>query len=385
MHILKLLILILFLWNVPGYLLAYFGSTLGALTSYASSLLLLAFFFLAKDKHKVLFPFILLGILYFSICSIRFAGHEVLEFLKEFVKFLIVVVCAGEVFHRTTKKELFIILLIGALSIIINAVIFPLANANFYPTYGRYSGFYMNPNFAGTICLVGYAISYAIKGKWLPTAGQLIFTLAGILTFSRTFILIWLIISAVAIYRNKNNLKAPIVGFGVLILVFLFSNKLTLNTQRLGALESIFSGDKIQSEVIEKDTRAETWALYTDMIMEKPLLGNGYMKLQIKNSRLPGVHNSYLMTLGEAGILPFLLLVGIYSYLMFKSALLFRSNPEYFYISCVVTVALMVGHGYFNNYFNVLISMYLFINIRQPKNLEPLKEKRPISEIFLKE
>lgn len=383
MRILKLIILVLFLWNIPGYLLAYFNPALGSLSSYASSGLLLLFFFLVKDKHKLLIPFILLGILYFSICSIHYEGHQVSEFIKEFIKFLIVVVCAGEIFYRTSKKEIYLILLIGGLSIIINAVVFPLANANFYPTYGRYSGFYLNPNFAGSICSVGYALSYAINHKWQRIAGQLIFTLAGIFTFSRTFILIWLVITLVAIYRDKKNLKAPVVGALVLILVFVFSSKLSLNTERFNALKSIFGSDRVQTKVIEKDTRTETWALYTDMIIDRPVLGNGYMKLQVKSSRLPGVHNSYLMILGEAGFIPFLLLIGIHFYLIYKSALLFRPHPEYFYISCVVTVALMVGHGYFTNYFNVLISMFLFIQIRLNENQQQQSAKRPISDMFL--
>lgn len=383
MQILKLSILILFLWNVPGYLLAYFSPALGSLSSYASSGLLLLYFFLVRDKHKLLIPFILLGVLYFSICSIHFEGHGVSEFMKEFIKFLIVVVCAGEIFHRTPKKEIYLILIVGGLSIIINAVVFPLANANFYPTYGRYSGFYLNPNFAGSICSVGYALSYAIGHKWQRIGGQLIFTLAGIFTFSRTFILVWLIITAVAIYRDKKNLKAPLVGAVVLILVFTFSSKLSLNTQRFNALQSIFGSEKVQTKVIEKDTRAETWALYTDMIIDKPVLGNGYMKMQIKNAKLPGVHNSYLMILGEAGFLPFLLLIGIQIYLLYKSALLFHSHPEYFYISCVVTMSLMVGHGYFRSYFNVLISMFLFIHIRKLEKLKQENEKRPLTDIFL--
>ncbi len=385
MNILRLTILVLFLWNLPGYLLAYFGASYGSLSSYASMLLLLIFFFLTKSKHRPFFPFILLGILYFTICSIHFKGSGVSEFLKEFIKFLIFAVCAGEVLYRTTKSEIYIILLIGAVSIVINAVVFPFANANFYPTYGRFSGFYLNPNFAGTICSVGYALSYVIGTKWLRIAGQLVFTLAGILTFSRTFIVIWLIISIVAVYRDRSNLKTPLIGFTVLIVFFIFSNKLTLNTERFRALESIFISDKVQTKIIKKDARTETWAIYTDMIIDKPILGNGYKELQIKKAGLPGVHNSYLMTLGEAGIFPFLLLISLYGYLLIRSILLFKPHPEYFYIACVVTIALMVGHGYFTNYFNVLISMFLYLQIRLNKDKKEVSEKKPLSEIFLHE
>ena len=67
--------------------------------------------------------------------------------------------------RKSKLKEIYIFLLIGALSIIINAVFFPLHNANFYPTYGRFSGFYLNPNYAGAMSLMGFALSFGIKNR----------------------------------------------------------------------------------------------------------------------------------------------------------------------------------------------------------------------------
>ncbi|MCM4172556.1 hypothetical protein DHD32_13780 [Arenibacter sp. TNZ] len=365
MNLLRYIILFLILCNMPSYLLAYFGSSLGSLSSYASSLLLVAYYFLSKEKHELMFPFILLGVLYYTLSGLNFAEIDPEWFFKDFIRFMIVVFCAVDLLHKTNNKDIYIILLIGALSIIINAVIFPLANANFYPTYGRFSGFYLNPNFAGSICLVGYALSYSMSNKWLRLSGQLIFTLAGILTFSRSFIVIWLLINMIAIYHNRKNVIAPAIGALVLVLLFAVSSFLTLNTARFSALKSIFSDEKIQSNTIQEGSRTGTWALYTDVIFDKPFFGNGYEYMQKKHPGLPGVHNSFLMVIGEAGIFPFLLIVGIYIYLLIKSYSVFRSNPEYFYLSCVLTISLMVGHGYFSNYYNVLVSMFIFIQIKK--------------------
>lgn len=365
MNLLRYIILFLILCNMPSYLLAYFGSTLGSFSSYASSLLMVAYYFLSREKHELLFPFILLGILYYTLSGLNFSELDPEWFFKDFIRFMIVVVCAVDLLHKTNNKDIYLILLIGGLSIIINAVVFPLANANFYPTYGRFSGFYLNPNFAGSICLVGYALSYSMSNKWLRLGGQLIFTLAGILTFSRSFIVIWLLINLIAIYHNRKNVIAPAIGALVLVLLFAVSSFLTLNTARFSALQSIFSDEKVHSNTIQKDSRTGTWALYTDIIFDKPFFGNGYEYMQKKHPGLPGVHNSFLMVIGEAGIFPFLLIVGIYLFLLIKSYSVFRSNPEYFYLSCVLTISLMVGHGYFSNYYNVLVSMFVFIQIKK--------------------
>jgi O-antigen ligase len=296
---------------------------------------------------------------------------------------MLVVICGVEVLHRTTKKDIYLILLIGALSIVINALVFPTANANFYANYGRFSGFYLNPNFAGSICLVGYALSYVMTNKILRLSGQILFTLGGILTLSRTFFVIWLLVNIVAVYKDRKNFIAPIFGALVLVMILTFSAGLTLNTERFTALKSIFGSENIKTKTIAKDSRTDTWSLYTDMILDKPFFGNGYQKFQLRQSGLPGVHNSYLMVLGEAGIIPFLFITGIYLYILIKSYKIFAASPELFYVSLVVAIALLTGHGYFSNYYNVMISMYVFIQLRLTSEPIQVPQKKPLSEFFL--
>jgi len=368
MNGIRFIILFLILGNIPSYLRAYFGVTLGSTASYASSLLLLLYFFFTREKHKPQFPFILLGILYFTLSGLNYSIGLASDFIKEFARFMIVVICANEVLYRTNKKEIYVILFLGALSVIVNATLFPLANANFYPTYGRYSGFYLNPNFAGSICLVGFALSYSMKIKWYRIAGQLIFTLAGIFTFSRGFIVIWLLINFLSIYYSKRNLIVPVIGAGVIIVLLALSSLLSLNRERFQALQSIFESDKqIQTSTITDDSRTATWAMYTELIADKPFFGNGFGKMRQKTSILPGVHNSYLLVLGESGFVPFLIMIGLYGYLIAFSFQFFQTNPEYFYLSCVLSLSLMVGHGYFDDFYNVLVSMFVYIELRRLK------------------
>lgn len=359
-------------------MLAYFGGTIGSLTSYASSLLLVAYFVFVKDWGKPVWPFIILGLLYFLIGAINYTHlDEGNYFVKEFIRFMIVVICGAEVLKRTTTKDFYLIFLIGGISVMINALVFPSANANFSATYGRYSGFYLNPNFAGQICLVGYALSFAISKRIWKLAGQFIFTLAGILTFSRTFILVWLIISFVAIIQNKKNIKVPAIGVIVLVLIFAFSERLTLNQERFSAFQSIFGDEQVQTKVISKNTRDQTWALYYDMVMDRPLMGNGYLKLSKKYNGLPGAHNSFLMVFGEAGIIPLLLMISIYIYLLVKSFSFFKTRPDIFYISLVLVLALMTSHQYFTVFYFVFVSMFIYFKLNEFSNLESSSVRMP--------
>lgn len=360
-----MLALFLLLCNIPSYMLAYFSPTLGGISSYLSSLLLIGFYFFIKDKEKPLFPFVYLGLLYYSIASFNYTFEDIDNaFLKELIRFMIVVVCGAEVIRKTTMKELHYILLIGAMTIIVHAFVFPTAQAgSFMENYGRFSGFYLNPNFAGSICLIGFAISFSISNRNLRLLGQFVFTLAGILTFSRTFIVIWILINFFAILQNKKNLLLPVVGVIVLVMVFTFSDKMTLNAERFSALKSFFGSEQVDTKTINEDSRDETWSLYYDQIMDKPLLGNGYLTFSMKNGDLPGVHNSFLMIIGEAGIIPFFIMLGIYLFLLIKSFGGFKSRPELFYISLVLFLSLNTGHGYFSNYHTVLLSMFVYAEL----------------------
>ena len=99
LNLIRYLILFLIICNIPSYMLAYFGSSLGSLSSYLSSILLLGFFVLVKEKHHQLIPFLGLGILYFLLSSINYTEiDEGNSFIKEFVRFMIVVICGR--FHE---------------------------------------------------------------------------------------------------------------------------------------------------------------------------------------------------------------------------------------------------------------------------------------------
>lgn len=369
LNIVRYFSLFLLLCNIPGYLLVYFGATLGTVSSYLSSIAMLLYFVLIKNWHRPLIPFVLMAILYYTLSGLNYSGTEPTNFIKEFIRFMIMIVCAVEMLHRTKIKDFFYILLIGALSVIINALIFPETNALHGLVIGRFSGFYLNPNLAASICLIGFALSYSVPSKYWRIGGQFAFTLAGILTMSRTFIVVWFIINVVAIKRSKKNLLVPVIGVLVLVLVFTFGDTKIFAADRFNALQSTFSNSAKKSKKVSGEGRSETWSRYYNLVYEKPFFGRGYQEFQTKKYG-PGAHNTFLMIIGEAGILPFFILVGIYGYLLIATVQNFKTRPELLYITIVLTLSLMVGHGYFSNYFNCLLSMYVYIELSKLKNLK---------------
>lgn len=366
MKYLKYLILFLILCNIPSYSGAFFGN-LGTITSYSSSLSLLVFFFFAKPKHKLILAFIILGILYYTISSIKFSNEYEMEYFKEFIRYMIVAVCAGEVLVRTKKDEILFFLLVGALSIIVHAFVFPNVQANFNENYGRFSGFYLNPNYAGVVSLAGYALSFNLKNVRWKYAALFTFTLAGILTFSRSFVVIWLLINLIAMLNNKRNAINLGIGGLIVFLIIILSGKFTFNQARFSALQSIFSSSQIESNTITSGSRSETWSYYYESIMENPILGQGYRKLQSQQYGGRGVHNSFLMVLGESGIIPFLWLAGIYGYLVLACLMRFKTHPEYLYLTVVIILAMSISHQYFVIFINVFLSIFIMLELRKLK------------------
>ena len=353
------------MWNVPEFSLMYISPTLGGLTSYLSILLLLIYMvFFVDNYRKPLLAFIFLGITYYTIASLQFVtSFAVQNYLVYFIKFIIVVVCSTEVAKDSKIEELFIVTIFGTLSIILHATVFPDIDVRFGTGYGRFSGFYINPNFAAITALIGFSMSFGIKNTKLKLIGQLVFSFAGILTMSRYFILIWVFINIVAAVMSRKNLIAPIIGI-ILIVFVLLSGAIKLNKGRFEAWQSVFNDEQVNTEKFKEDGKSDTWALYTDAILDKPFFGNGYRSLQ-KNGvvRGPGVHNAYLLVLGEAGIIAFAFLLWITLFLLIKSIQYYQYNFYYIFLTIAILTSFLVGHTYFEKYSTIFISIFLYLKL----------------------
>jgi len=355
MKILKYTILLLVILNVPPFGLFYLGDTIGNITSTLFFALIFLWFFF-NEKSKLTTPLIILGIAYFFISGIN-SLVPTSEFINDIIKYFIFIIGSVTLMKKTNSKELCFIFLIGAISILINALIFP-------SVYGRYSGFYLNPNQAGFICLIGFALTYTLGNKKYKLIAQFIFAISGFMTFSRYFILLLIIVNVVSVISNKRNSISLIAG-AVALLLILSTSYFQLNNERFSALQSVFSDD-VDTKTITKGSREETWAIYTDIILENILIGNGYKSLhgRVHNPNFDvGVHNTYLMVLGESGIITFLLIIFTYFMLFFKSLKYFSTNPEYIYLSIVLLTYLLVTHNYFYNYIVLAMTIWLFTRV----------------------
>lgn len=357
MKIIRIVLLMLILWNLPSIALFAVSPSLGSLLSYIT-IGLLGVYYLFDTKTKPNWRLLIIALVYFLISSFQYYGPPMV-FVLETIKFFIFIIAGYELIKRVSINELFLIVLLGSISIAIEALYFPSA-------FGRYSGFYLNPNEAGFICIFGYAMVYSLKNKNLKLIGQFVFTLMGLLTFSRTFIIIWLILNLISLKISIKNIR--ILGIGIIIfatLIFI-DTSVGLNNPRFAQLKNIFSNKSVSAKTVGEDSRMETWSQFYDKILDSPIIGNGYGSFSGGTGFL-GVHNSYLMIIGEAGILPFILFIAFISYLTYWSVYYFKSMPYLIMQTTALAMFLLTDHNFLSHYYLLFVAMWIQFQIIKKK------------------
>ena len=287
------------------------------------------------------------------------------EFIARTFKFLIIAVFAGAILKHTSLKEMYWILLIGASTVIINAVFFP-------DNYGRYGGVYIDPNAAGFVCIAGYALTYELNKSKDKILGQFVFSLAGFLTFSRTFILIWLLVNLISLKINLKNARIFVLGAVVIIIMITFSEALQLNAVRFKQLESIVTNEKVNTSELNEDSRTETWAMFYDYIRDKPFIGNGHGSFQANGVHRIGPHNTYLFIIGEAGIIAFSIYLAFQFVLLKKSIQYFNKHPSFIMLFIAQGLFLLTNHNYFTSYYLLFVVLWFYQNIKKAENEDRL-------------
>ena len=79
------------------------------------------------------------------------------------------------------------------------------------------------------------------------------------------------------------------------------------------------------------------------------------------------------MTIGEAGIVPFILLVYTYVLMLIKSMKYVKYQIYKPFVAITLLAILMVMHNYFNNEFILFISIWLFVHLDQYQTKEELE------------
>jgi hypothetical protein len=367
MKYLKIIILALLFCNLPSFSLVHLDATTGGILSYGTFLLIIIYFFNKKERPIV--PLIILGLSYFLI-SILIDSQNSDGFTTTFIKYLIFVTMGASVIKDLTKNEIFTLLLIGALSIIYESIFV-------IDIGGRYSGFYLNPNFAGCICILGYCFSFSIPDKKIKIIGQILFSYAGFVTFSRTFLLLWVLVNILSLSISYKNSYKIILGIVLVSFFVSFGNKFDFNPKRLEAFATILDG-KISQDLAE-NSRTETWAKYYDRILDHPFFGNGYLSFSGKtygeNDRsygIEGVHSTPLLIIGEAGIFVFLYFLWLYGGFVYSSIHYFKQDFLLLLVSFSLFIYMLTTHNFFNNYILLSISIWLFQQI-ETKKIEEYK------------
>ena len=203
MRYLRIIILFLILCNIPAFALVNFDAKAGSILSYLTFFLIIVYYFLNK-KELPLAQFIILGLLYFFISSIV-DNQNTESLIVTSLKYFIFVIAGASVIKDTKKIEIYILLLLGSLSIIYEPFFGNILS-------GRYGGFYLNPNGAGFACLIGFCISISVADKKVRLVGQILFSIAGFVTFSRTFLLLWLLINMFSLVISYKNIYMILTG-----------------------------------------------------------------------------------------------------------------------------------------------------------------------------
>lgn len=358
MKYLKLFILLLILLNFPSYALININVLTGTILSYVTFILILVYYFFNK-KEKLIVPFIVLGLLYFLI-SLLVDSQNSENFIIIFIKYFILIIGA-KLIVDSRDIEINIILLIGALSIVYESIFI-------IDIGGRYSGFYLNPNSAGFACLIGFSFSMFNKDKKIKVLGQILFSIAGFVTLSRTFLLLWVLINIISLsisYKNSYKILAGVLLFSAFISL---EDKFDFQIKRIEAFSSILDG--VYSDVLDEDSRLATWSDYYNRIYASPLFGNGFKSFSGitygtgENSySIQGVHNTFLMILGEAGFFVFIFFTWIYCGFIARGIKLFKEDPLIFFVSFLLFSYMLTNHNFFDNYLVLFVSLWLYIQI----------------------
>lgn len=365
MKFIRIIILFLIFCNLPSYFLAKASASLGQLLSYGTFLLIILYYIINENK-KLIVPFIVLGVSFFLI-AIMVSAENNETYLVTMIKYFIIVIMGSIVVNDTTKEEIYTVLLLGCSSIIYESIFIEGIG-------GRYRGFYLNPNAAGYACILGYCLSFSITDKKLKTIGQLLFSIAGFMTFSRTFLLIWVLINLISLLISYKNVYKFVFGVALFSLFLSFGSKLDLSAKRLNAFSGIMEG-KVNDD-LKEESREETWSHYYNKILDNPILGNGYHSFSgeisgpennsftIRN----GVHNTFLMIIGEAGFFVLLYFIWIYGGFLVNGIKMFADMPLFFLVSFSLIMYMLTNHNYFENNLVLFVSMWLYIQIGQWKN-----------------
>lgn len=239
---------------------------------------------------------------------------------------------------------------------------------NYIAASDRASGLFENPNEAGVAALTTLVLIYNYPARRnLITFVQSAIALSALaLTFSKTCILTLTLLMVIVLIQKRSIWLTcfTICAFGLAAIALSYISESDLvhftydQRMRIADILSIFGG-----EISDQTTtgRTDLWAVGIQRIMEQLPWGSGIGTFHsLEGTRRSimypddssraiygawlGVHNAYLMVLGESGLFPFLLLIGFFLCLFIKAS----KAPEYSVavpFGIIICMDMMASHG----------------------------------------
>lgn len=212
----------------------------------------------------------------------------------------------------------------------------------------RFSALLVNPNALAMICEVslGLLTIYLLQDKfeWTDIMSYVIFSVLGLSTFSKTFLILFSILFIVmAIYCLKRyKLKAfytfLIIGF-VALIIFLFKRNVFIMYLRrfTTSIDSDFDSYEYILDVATTG-RYQLWLTVLDFMFTHPLVlvfGNGFGAPLIASL---SAHNFYISLIYELGIVGTLLCIAMFATILY---VYFKQKQGKFYKAWIVPIVIL--------------------------------------------
>ena len=360
--IISFFVLSLTLLNIPTIVLETQGISISSPISYLLFSLLVFLIFTNKIKYpKTVYILAITASLYFFISALQYNGNYTLLIII-YIKFLLYLFGLYVAIRKIDQNVIIALLLLGAITILLDTLYFrfnDFQGIGYVSQYGRYAGFYLNPNAASLVCLIGYGLTITKINYWKLLT--IAFSLFGFLTLSRTFMATWFLMTSIYLFYNRKYIVKTFLLLIVSVLSLItFSKELILDSVRFEFLKNLFSG-QINYEVLEDDSRRDQWAKFYDLIAGSPIIGNGFQTFSTSLTDIneQGVHNSFLLIFGESGVLPFLLIITVFLFLFKKCYNLRKKNLTLLLLLVALFIQFLVSH----NFFDSGVMIFTFLNI----------------------
>jgi len=364
------------------------------------------------EKESLLFwSFSVFYILYLYLSSISFllyndqiySGNNYLITVRGYLSSIIILLC----FYKLTTwaltryefysllSRMYLFLLMGVTIIFVSSII----GFNIGLDMDRASGFFANPNTAAGFILycLCLTLSFAISEKqnfgflYLLLVPALFYTMfitfskAGLITFP--LVIFTFLGMCILRYRRLFRPKRRIfiwlflaIVLSISVLSYFFSSIVEQLSWgqflRLQRTLAFLSGEFTEATTSERST---LFSIGFTLIAEHPILGNGLSSFHAYNipvnGKHIGVHNTFLLILGESGVIPFILYTVLIIIMIIKSWRIKNLAISFLFMSImIVYVVNIAGTGHnglddrvSNCLFGVMLGYFAFIDKQKYK------------------